>query len=165
MNFLFKYWLWIQDTQLDVPLQLLGGILCVVLGYFAISKISKPADRASETFTVLYAFSLSETLIIIRKVIQFFIDFFTGSNLMQTQSVSDDHWFFRAFGFAMSPVEQRPVMDMGEDFLLGTLGTLISSVDFSFILQLRIRRPAERKNFHYHSGLRLYPISVQINTL
>ena len=157
MNFILKYFLWIQSSQLDVPLQLFGGILCVVAGYFAISKISKPADRASETFTVLYAFSLSETLIIIRKVIQFFIDFFTGSNLMQTQSVSDDHWFFRAFGFAMSPVEQRPVMDMGEDFLLGTLGTLLSSVGLFVYLAIKNKKTRRKERLSLSQWLKALP--------
>ena len=157
MNFILKYWLWIQNSQLDVPLQLLGGILCVLVGYFAVSKISKPADRASETFTVLYAFSISETLIIVRKLIQFFVDFFTGSNLMQTQSVPDDHWFFRAFGFAMSPIEQRPVMDMGEDFLLGTLGTLLSSIGLFIYLAIKNKKTRIKEKLTLSQRLRALP--------
>ena len=145
MNLLMKYWLWIQDTQLDVLLQFFGAIFCVVTSYYIISKIWKPKDKASGTFMVLYAFSVSETLIIVRKIIQFFIDFYSGSNLMQTQSVPDDHWFFRVFGFGMSPADQRTVFDMGEDFFLGTLGTLLASLGLFVYLRKQNKQTATTK--------------------
>lgn len=149
MNLLMKYWLWIQETQLDVPLQLFGAIFCVVAGYFIISKMWKPTDKASGTFMVLYAFSISETLIIIRKIIQFYIDFFKGTNLMQTDAVPDDHWFFRVFGFGMSPVDQRPVFDMGEDFLLGTLGTLLAAIGLFVYLRIKNKKTAKKEKLPF----------------
>ena len=149
MNFLIKYWLWIQETQLDVPLQFLGAIFCVVAGYFIISKMWKPTDKASGTFMVLYAFSISETLMIIRKIIQFYIDFFKGTNLMQTQMITDDHWFFRVFGFGMSPEDQRPVFDMGEDFLLGTLGTLLAAIGLFVYLRIKNKKTTKKEKLPF----------------
>lgn len=140
MSFLIKYCTAIQTHQLDVPLQLIGSVAVTLLGYYIINKAVKPKDNPSRYFTVLYAFSISETLIIIRKIIQFYIDFFMGTNLMQTDSVSDDHWFFRIFGFGMSPLDQRPVMDMGEDFLLGTLGTLLSAIGMFIYIGIKNKK-------------------------
>lgn len=145
MDLLMKYCLWIQDTQLDIPLQFFGAIFCVVTSYYIISKIWKPQDKAAGTFMVLYAFSVSETLIIVRKIIQFFIDFYRGSNLMQTQSVPDDYWLFRVFGMGMSPLDQRPVFDMGEDFFLGTLGTLLASIGLFVYLRIKNKKTAKKE--------------------
>lgn len=144
MNFIVKYWLWIQDTQLDIPLQFFGAVFCVIASYRVISKKWKPQDKASDVFMMLYAFSVSETLIIIRKIIQFYIDFFAGTNLMQTQFVGDDYWLFKVFGMGMSPLDQRPVFDMGEDFFLGTLGTLLASIGL-FIYMRKTGKRASKK--------------------
>lgn len=157
MNFILKFWLWIQDTQLDVPLQFFGSIFCVVASYLIISKKCKVTDKASVTFMGLYAFCISESLIIVRKVIQFFIDFFVGSNLMQTQSVADEHWFFRVFGFAMSPVEQRPVMDMGEDFLLGTLGTLLATIGLFVYIGKKTKKVRSKEKITLSQRIKSFP--------
>ena len=145
MNFLINYWMGIQNRQLDVPLQLLGSVAVVLLSYYIINKVAKAKDRPSAQFTALYAFSVSETLIIVRKIIQFYIDFFAGTNLMQTDSVGDDHWFFRVFGFGMSPIEQRPVMDMGEDFLLGTFGTLVATIGLFVYIGITMKNTAPKQ--------------------
>ena len=157
MNFLLKYWLWIQETQLDVPLQFFGAVFSVIAGYYIISKIWKPTDKASGTFMVLYAFSLSETLIIVRKIIQFFIDFFVGSNLMQTDMVSDDHWLFKVVGFGMSPLEQRPVLDMGEDFFLGTLGTLLASIGLFVYLRKKNKKTVQKEKLTFSQWVKAIP--------
>ena len=149
MDFLMKYWLWIQTTQLDVPLQFFGAVFSVVVSYLIISKMWKPTDKASGTFMVLYAFSVSETLIIIRKIIQFYIDFFAGSNLMQTDSVPDDHWFFKVFGFGMSPADQRPVFDMGEDFFLGTLGTLLAAIGLFIYFRIKNKKAPKKEKLPF----------------
>lgn len=149
MDFLMKYWLWIQTTQLDVPLQFFGAVFSVVVSYLIISKMWKPTDKASGTFMVLYAFSVSETLIIIRKIIQFYIDFFAGTNLMQTQSVADDYWLFKIFGFGMSPVDQRPVFDMGEDFFLGTLGTLLAAIGLFIYLRIKNKKAPKKEKLPF----------------
>ena len=164
MNLLMKYWLWIQTSQLDVPLQFFGGIIVVLLGYYVINRILKPTDKAVHTFMVLYAFSVSETLIIVRKIIQFYIDFFVGSNLMQTQSVSDDHWFFKVFGFGMSPVDQRPVFDMGEDFLIGTLGTLLTSIGIFVYLKVKNKKSTKKEKLPFGQRL-MTKYDVEMNKL
>lgn len=139
MSYLINFWMAIQTNQLDIPLQLFGSVAVTLVSYFIISKAAKPKDKASKYFTALYAFSVSETVIIIRKILQFFIDFFAGTNLMQAHTLPDDHWFFRVFGFGMSPLDQRPVFDMGEDFLLGTLGTLLTAIGLFVYAGIRNR--------------------------
>lgn len=128
---------WIYYFEWDIPLQFIGGILGVVLGYCISTLIRKPKDKREYLFCGCFSFFFSCTLIIIRKVLQFFIDFFTGSNLTRHESVSDDHWFFRLFGFGMSPWEQRPLMDMGEDFIMGVIGSLIGMGSIFFYIRLR----------------------------
>lgn len=153
MNLILKYWLWIQETQLDIPLQFFGSVFCVVISYCIISKIWKPQDKASGTFMVLYAFSISETLMIVRKIIQFMVDFFVGSNLMQTQSVGDDYWLFKVFGMGMSPVDQRPVFDMGEDFFLSTLGTLLASIGLFVYLRIKNKKTPKQEKLPFTQRL------------
>ena len=153
MNLILKYWLWIQETQLDIPLQFFGSIFCVVVSYCIISKIWKPQDKASGTFMVLYAFSISETLMIVRKIIQFMVDFFVGSNLMQTQTVGDDYWLFKVFGMGMSPVDQRPVFDMGEDFFLSTLGTLLASIGLFIYLRIKNKKAPKQEKLPFTQRL------------
>ncbi len=113
-------------SEWDVPLQFIGGIIGVMLGYYISTKMKKPQNGNDRNFRFCFAFCFSQALIIIRKLLQFFIDFYTGSNLMKWDFVSDEHWLFQVVGFGMSPWEQRPLMDMGEDFLMGTLGSLVS---------------------------------------
>ena len=145
MKYLIDFWMAIQTRQLDIPLQLFGSVAVTLSGYYIVNKTAKPKDKASSYFTALYAFSISEMLIIIRKILQFFIDFFMGTNLMQTDTVPDDHWFFRVFGFGMSPLDQRPVFDMGEDFLLGTLGTLLTAIGLFVYIGIRKKKPVAVK--------------------
>ena len=165
MNFLLKYWLWIQSSQLDVPLQFFGAVFIVLAGYYIISKISKPSDKASQTFTVLYAFSISETFIIVRKLMQFFIDYFNGTNLMQTDMIPDDHWFFRVLGFGMSRQDQRPVFDMGEDFLLGTLGALLAAVGLFIYLGIKNKKSHKKERLTFSQWVKAIPekCSVKYN--
>ncbi len=153
MNILMKYWLWIQTSQLDVPLQFFGAVAVVIAAYYIITKNIKPTDKASQTFEVLYAFTISETLIIVRKIIQFMVDFFVGSNLMQTQSVGDDYWLFKVFGMGMSSIDQRPVFDMGEDFFLGTLGTLLASIGLFICLRIKNKKTARKEKLPFSQRL------------
>ena len=162
MSYLIKFWTAIQTNQLDIPLQLFGSVAVTLVSYFIISKAAKPKDKASKYFTALYAFSVSETLIIIRKIMQFFIDFFAGTNLMQAHTLPDDHWFFRVFGFGMSPLDQRPVFDMGEDLLLGTLGTLLTAIGLFVYAGIRNRSTDKKPKLSFAERCsRKYNIEMQ----
>lgn len=162
MSYLIKFWMAIQTNQLDIPLQLFGSVAVTLVSYFIISKAAKPQDKASKYFTVLYAFSVSETVIIIRKILQFFIDFFAGTNLMQAHTLPDDHWFFRVFGFGMSPLDQRPVFDMGEDLLLGTLGTLLTAIGLFVYAGIRNRSTDKKPKLSFTERCsRKYNIEMQ----
>ena len=157
MNILMKFWTWLQTSQLDIPLHFFGAVAVVIVAYYIITKMAEPADKASKSFMVLYAFSISETLIIIRKILQFFIDFFVGSNLMSTESVPDDHWLFKVLGFGMSPFEQRPVFDMGEDFLLGTLGTLVAAVGLFIYIGVKNKKTTKKEKLTLSEWIKAIP--------
>lgn len=116
------------SENFDIPLQIVGGITATILGYYISSKMLKNKTDDDRNFKICFAFCFSGALMIIRKLVQFFIDFYTGSNLMKCDFVADDHWLFRVFGFGMSKWEQRPLMDMGEDFALGVIGSVISVI-------------------------------------
>lgn len=123
----------------DVPLQFVGGIIGVILGYYISIKMRKPNSNNDRNFSVCFSFCFSEALMIIRKLLQFFIDFYTGSNLLKCEFISDEHWLFQVFGFGMSPSEQRPLMDMGEDFIMGTMGSLLSTGGMFIFINLPYR--------------------------
>ena len=134
--------------EFDIPLQFAGGIIGVLLGYYISAKLRKPTSKNDYNFCNCFSFCFSQTLMIIRKLLQFFIDFYTGSNLTKCEFVADEHWLFQILGFGMSPWEQRPLMDMGEDFLMGTLGSLLSTGGIFIYIRLRHKeafRAAERK--------------------
>lgn len=116
----------VSFPEYDIFLQLLSGIVCVAAGYYISIAFRKPESKKDYIFTTFLAFFISNSLSLIRKVLQFFLDFFTGRNLTKHQFIEDDHWFFRIFGFGMSPYEQRPLFDMNEDFIFGVSGSLIA---------------------------------------
>lgn len=117
----------IKFPEYDIFLQALSGVIGVALGYYITIALKKPETKNEHIFTVFSSLCISGTIIVMRKFVQFFIDFYTGSNLLKCEFVEDDHWFFRVFGFGMSPYEQRPLLDTDEDFTISILFSLIST--------------------------------------
>ena len=76
---------------------------------------------------------------------------------MQTQTVSDDYWLFKVFGFGMSPLDQRPVFDMGEDFFLGTLGSLLTAIGLFGYLRIKNKKPAKKEKLSFKAWLKVIP--------
>lgn len=113
--------------EYDIFLQALSGIIGVALGYYITVALNKPKTKNELTFTSFSALCISGTIVAVRKFVQFFIDFYTGSNLLHTDFVEDSHWLYRVFGFGMSPYEQRPLLDTDEDFTISILFSLIST--------------------------------------
>ena len=113
--------------EYDIFLQALSGVLGVGFGYYITVALQRPKTKNELTFTAFCALCISGTITAVRKFIQFFIDFYTGSNLLHCEFVEDSHWLYQVFGFGMSPEAQRPLLDTDEDFTISILFSLIST--------------------------------------
>ncbi len=123
--------------EYDIFLQALSGVLGVALGYYITIGLQKPKTKNELTFTAFCALCISGTVTAVRKFVQFFIDFYTGSNLLHCETVEDDHWLYRVFGFGMSPDAQRPLLDTDEDFTISILFSLISTAVLYLYMRIR----------------------------
>lgn len=121
--------------EYDILLQLLGGISGGALGYYIALALRKPTTRNEFTFVSFFTLSFGGTVTIFRKLTEFFIDFYRGTNLCHTDFVEDSHWLYRVFGFGMSPYEQRPLLDTDEDFVFSLIG-VIAATAVSFLNNL-----------------------------
>ncbi len=119
----------------DLLLQFAGGIFSGALGYYLACALRKPTKEKEYTFVSFFTFCFAGTITIFRKLTEFFSDFLFGTNLCHVEFVEDNHWFYRVFGFAMSPYEQRPLLDTDEDFIFSILGGVISAA----VVYLRFR--------------------------
>ncbi|MGN0486664.1 MAG: hypothetical protein ACI4GB_05460 [Acutalibacteraceae bacterium] len=120
----------------DIFLHILAGFVGVFSGYYIV-QVLRPAKKKSDfTFSVFFSLCFSGALTTLREITEFFIDFFTGRSLTRCYFISDDHWFFRLFGYGMSPYEQRPLFDTDEDMLISLVFSFISTG----ILYLGLRR-------------------------
>lgn len=121
----------------DITSELIFGVIGVLAGWLIVKTIKKPQTKNEINFSVSLSMCISGTLIILKEIAEFFIDFFTGSNLLKADFVEDDHWLFRLFGFGMSPYEQRPLLDTDEDMILSILTTLLTTALLYLYLRLR----------------------------
>lgn len=113
--------------EYDILLQAFSGVAGVILGYYLSVALNKPVTKNDFTFSAFFALCFSGTIIAVRKFVQFFIDFYTGSNLLHCEHVEDSHWLYQLLGFGMSPDAQRPLLDTDEDFTISILFSLIST--------------------------------------
>ncbi len=113
--------------EYDIFLQAVSGIVGVTLGYYLSVSLNKPKTKNDYTFSAFFALCFSGTIIAVRKFVQFFIDFYTGSNLLHCEFVEDSHWLYQLLGFGMSPDAQRPLLDTDEDFTISILFSLVST--------------------------------------
>lgn len=113
--------------EYGILLHLYGGIIGVAIGYYISIAMRKPKTSKDYNYTTLMAFSISCAFIVPRKILQFFLDFFTGRNLIKCFFVDDDHWLFSVIGHMNSMYEQRPLYDYSEDLLFGLVGTVLAT--------------------------------------
>ncbi len=121
--------------EYDVPLSLFGGIIGVAIGYYIIVALRKPETRRDFNFTVITSFCVSCAFIAPKEILQFFIDYYTGRNLLECQFVGDDHWLIKLIGPMMSMYEQRPLLDYSEDLLMAVAGAVLgTAVLFGYVI-------------------------------
>lgn len=110
-----------------ILLHFYGGIVGVAIGYYIIMAIREIKTAKDCNFTTLTAFSISCAFLVPRKILQFFIDYFTGRNLIKCDFVGEDHWLYSVVGHMNSMYEQSPLYDYSEDLLFGLVGTVIAT--------------------------------------
>lgn len=113
--------------EYDIVTSFIFGIIGVLIGWLIVKGIKKPQSKNEINFSVCLSLCISGTLVIFREIAEFFVDFYTGSNLLKTDFVSDSHWLYRLAGFGKSPYEQRPLLDTDEDMLLSLLGAVFTT--------------------------------------
>lgn len=121
----------------DILFELVFGFIGVFVGWLIVTTIKKPQTKNEINFSVSLSMCISGTLVILKEIAEFFIDFFTGSNLLKADFVEDDHWLYRLLGFGMSPYEQRPLLVTDEDMLLSLLSTLLTTAMLYLYLRLK----------------------------
>lgn len=123
--------------EIDVPLNFLSGIIGVAVGYYINYVLIKPVKGKDYNFAVFVSFCLSCALAVPRKILQFFIDFYTGSNLIKCEAVGDDHWLIRLIGPMGSMPEQRYIFDFSEDLLFSVAGAFVATAVLYICLRLK----------------------------
>ncbi|MBQ3136674.1 MAG: hypothetical protein IJB74_04240 [Clostridia bacterium] len=116
-----------KHPDFDLFIQFVGGLFSGALGYYITMAMRKPQSKNESLFVTFFTLCFSGTVTILRKLAEFFSDFLFGTNLCHVEFVEDSHWFYRLFGFAMSPYEQRPLLDTDEDFIFSIIGGVISA--------------------------------------
>ncbi|MBQ8504396.1 MAG: hypothetical protein IJ491_09015 [Clostridia bacterium] len=141
--------------EYDIFLQALSGIIGVALGYYFTVALNPVRTKNDLTFTAFSSLVISGTIVAVRKFVQFFIDFYTGSNLLHCEMVEDEHWLYRVFGFGMSPEAQRPLLDTDEDFAISILFSLLSTGVLYLYMRLKNKalfvREAVKEKFTFRS--------------
>lgn len=134
--------------EYDIFLQFIGGVFGGALGYYIALALKKPTTKNEFTFVSFFTLSFGGTMVYFRKLTEFFIDFYKGTNICHTDFVEDSHWLYRVLGMGMSPYEQRPLLDMDEDFIFSLMGVIVSTVTVflkSFIKNRNLFRSEKTK--------------------
>ena len=114
-------------AEYDVPLSLFGGMIGTAIGYYISIAFRKPFTRKGFNYTAIMSFCISNAMIIVKEVTQFWIDFYTGRTLVGCVPVGDDHWFIKLVGPMLSLPEHRILYDFSEDVTLNVAGAGIAT--------------------------------------
>ncbi len=123
----FGFGVFQKFPEYDVPLNFFGGIVGTTIGYYISTAFRKPYKRKGYNFTAFMSFCISNIFIVVREIAQFFIDYFTGRNLIGCEFVGDDHWVIKLVGPMMSLYEHRALYDYSEDVFLSVAGAAIAT--------------------------------------
>lgn len=153
-----------KHPDYDLVIQLAGGIFSGALGYYIATALSKPKTKNESLFVTFFTFCFAGTVTIFRKLSEFFSDFLFGTELCHVEFVEDNHWLYEVFGFAMSPYEQRPLLDTDEDFFFSIVGGVISAavVYFKFRMESKDFFVQKKKALSALSGKLLSHMSDKI---
>lgn len=113
--------------EYDLFLNFFGGIIGTVTGYYISISLRKPYKKKGYFFTVIMSFFVSNTFLVIREISQFFIDFYTGRNLIRCETVGDDFWLFKLVGPMLSVPEHRYLYDFSLDLVMTIVGAGITT--------------------------------------
>ena len=138
----------------DLIIQLAGGVFSGALGYYIAMALREPKNKNESLFVTFFTFCFAGTVTIFRKLTEFFSDFLFGTNLCRAEFVEDSHWFYQAFGFAMSPNEQRPLLDTDEDFIFSIIGGVLSAAVVYLRFRLKRKELFEQKKKDFSSLFR-----------
>lgn len=153
------------NPNYDIPLQLIAGVVGTALGYYISVALRKPTTKNEMNFTVFLSFCISGTTVIIREITQFFIDFYTGRNLTNCETVGDDHWLYRFLGFGMSPDAQRPLLDTDEDFTLSILGSIIATAVLYIYLKITNKDIEHTQKKRFSDSFKNIPSKIKAKIL
>ncbi len=132
--------------EYDMFLNFFGGIIGTVIGYYISISLRKPYKKKGYYFTVMMSFFISNTFIVIREVAQFFIDFYTGRNLLHCEDVGDDFWLFKVVGPMLSLKEHRFLYDYSLDLVMTIVGALITTAVLYLVNKHRELFAIEKKD-------------------
>lgn len=130
--------------EYGIILHFIGGIIGVAIGYYVGIALKKPQSAKDFNYITFMSFCISCAFLVPRKILQFFIDYFTGRDLIKCDFVGDDHWLFSVVGHMGSLYEQRPLYDYSEDLLFGIAGAVIATGVLYLYLRLH-NKPAFKK--------------------
>ncbi len=133
----FGFGLFQKTPEYDIPLSFFGGIVGTAIGYYISIAFRKPYKRKGFNFTAFMSFCISNAFIAVREIAQFFIDFYTGRNLIGCEFVGDDHWLIKLVGPMLSMNEHRYLYDYSEDITLGIIGALLATAVLYVNLRLK----------------------------
>ncbi len=150
-----------KNPDFDLAVQLAGGIFSGAAGYYIAMALRKPREKNECLFVTFFTFCFAGTVTILRKLTEFFSDFLFGTNLCHVEFVEDNHWLYNVFGLAMSPNEQRPLLDTDEDFIFSIVGGVLSAAVVYLRFRLRskelfVRKKRDALSFFKNIPSRIY---------
>lgn len=117
-------------SEFDIVMSAVTGVMSTLFGYYVTLALRSVTNKRDCGFVSSSAFFTSGTIVIFREIIEFFCDFFFGTNFSHVEQIGDDHWFFKILGVGNGVPQQRPLYDTDEDMLISIV---FSAVTTAFI--------------------------------
>ena len=121
----------------DIVMSAVTGVMSTLFGYYITLALKDITNKRDCGFVSSSAFFISGTIVLFRELIEFFCDFFFGTNFSHVEQIGDDHWFFRLFGIGKGVPQQRPLYDTDEDILISLVFSAIATAFIYIFLRSR----------------------------
>lgn len=128
-----------KAEEYDIVMSLTTGIVSTLFGYYVTLALKQVENKRDIAFTASSALFIAGTIVFFREMIEFFCDFWFGTNICHVEFVGDDHWFFRVFGQGNGVPEQRPLYDMDEDMLISLLFALFTTAVLLIFMRIKYK--------------------------